>query len=123
MTTPTANVIANQPNCPLNGECYTQCLVYKVTSTTSTNSFVYYGTSKGEFKSRYNNHTKSSRHRECMNETELLKHVWNFKDHGLDNNLSWGIRKRPHHTNVAQNVASYVYPKKFPSFVVIQTLY
>ena len=94
MTTPTANVIANQPNCPLNGECYTQCLVYKVTSTTSTNSFVYYGTSKGEFKSRYNNHTKSSRHHECMNETELLKHVWNFKDHGLDNNLSWGICKK-----------------------------
>ena len=60
----------SKPKRPLNGECLTQCLVYKATSTTSTNSFVYYGTSEGEFKSRYNNHAKCFRHRECMNETE-----------------------------------------------------
>ena len=29
-----------------------------------------------------------------MNETELSKHVWNLKDHSLDNNLSWKIHKR-----------------------------
>ena len=112
----------SKPNCPLNGECLTQCLVYKATSTTSSNSFVYYGTSEGEFKSRYNNHTKSFRHRECMNETELSKHKENLKDHGLDNNLLWEIHN-PHHTNVAQNVAIYVCRKKFPSLVLIETLY
>ena len=63
------------PNCPLNGECRNQCLVYKATYTTSNNSFVYYGTSEGEFKSRYNNHTKSFRHSEYMNETKLSKRV------------------------------------------------
>ena len=47
-------------------------------------SFVYYGTSEGEFKSRYKNYTKSFRHRESMNETELSKHVWKLKDLGLD---------------------------------------
>ena len=26
--------------------------------------------------------------------TELSKHVWNLKDHGLDNNLSWEIHKK-----------------------------
>ena len=65
----------SKANCPLNGECLTQCLVYEATSTTFSNSFVYYGTFEGEFNSRYNNHTKSFRHRECMNETELSKHV------------------------------------------------
>ena len=84
----------SKPNCPLSGEYLTQCLVYKATSTTSSNSFAYYGTSEGEFKSRYNNHTKSFRHGECMNEVELSKHVWNLKDHGLDNNLSWEIHKK-----------------------------
>ena len=78
----------SKPNCPLNGECLTQCLVYKATSTISSNSFVYYGTSEGEFKSRSSNYTKSFRHRECMNETELSKHMWNLKNHGYDNNLS-----------------------------------
>ena len=95
MTTSIANVTADQnPNCPLNGEYLTQCLVYKATSTTSRNSFVYYGTSEREFKSRHNNHAKSFRHRECMNETELSKHVWNLKDHVLDNNLSWEINRK-----------------------------
>ena len=28
-----------------------------------------------------------------MDETELSKHVWNLKDHGLDNNLSWETYK------------------------------
>ena len=84
----------SKSNFPLNGDCRTQCLVYKATSTTSSNSFVYYGTSEVEFKSWYSNHTKSFRNRECMNETELSKHVWNLKDHGLDNNLSWEIHRK-----------------------------
>ena len=72
MTATTASVTADQNQTThLNGECLTQCLVYKATSTTSNNSFIYYRTSEGEFKTRYNNHTKSCRHRECMNETEL----------------------------------------------------
>ena len=95
MSTTTANVIAdNNQNFLLNGEWLIQCLVYKATSTTSNNSFVYYGTSVGEFKTRYNNHTKSFRHRECMKETELSKPVWKLKDHCLDNNLSSEIHKK-----------------------------
>ena len=68
----------SKSNCQLNDECLTQCLAYKLISTTFD---------EGEFKARYNNHTKLFIHRECMNETELSKHVWNLKDHGFDNNL------------------------------------
>ena len=93
MTTTTVNIIPNQ-NYPLNGESLTKFLLQKPTSTTSNNSFVYYGTSKGEFKTWYNKHTKSFRHRECMKETELSKHVWNVKDHGFNNNLYWEIHKK-----------------------------
>ena len=84
----------SKPNCPLNGECLTQCLAYKVTSRPSSNCFVYYGTSEREFKTQHRNHTKSFRNRECMNETELSKHVWNLKDHGFGNNLSCEIHKK-----------------------------
>ena len=79
---------------PMNGECLTQCLVYKATSTTSSNSIAYQGTSERRFKTWYNNHTKYFRHLQCMNETELSKHVWNLKDHGLDNNPLWEIHKK-----------------------------
>ena len=91
------NFICNcksKPNCILNDESLTQCLVYKPTPTTSNNSFVYHGTSDKEFKTQYNNHIKSFRHCECMNETELSQHVWKLKDNGLDNNLSWEIHKK-----------------------------
>ena len=40
----------SKPNCPLNEEYLTQCLVYKVTSATSNNGCVYNGTSEGDFK-------------------------------------------------------------------------
>ena len=33
------------------------------------------GTSEGELKTRYNNHTNSFRHSKCMNESELSEHV------------------------------------------------
>ena len=65
----------SKPNWPLNGYCLTHCLVYKPISTTSSNNFVYYRTSEGEFKSRYNSHTKSFRNCECINVPELSKHV------------------------------------------------
>ena len=35
----------SKPNFPWSGECLDQCLLYKATSTTSNNSFVYYGSS------------------------------------------------------------------------------
>ena len=63
----------SRSNCPLNGECLTQCQVYKATSATSNKSFVYYITSEGEFKTWYNSHTKSFRYHKCMNDTELPK--------------------------------------------------
>ena len=71
----------SKPNCPLNGECLTQCLVYKDTSATSNNSSIYFGISEGEFQTQHNNHRKSFRHRECMNKTELSKHVRNLKNY------------------------------------------
>ena len=84
----------SKPSSPLNVESLIQCLVYKATSAASNNSFIYYGTSQVEFKTRYNKYTKSFRHCECMNETVLSKHVWNLKDHGFDNNPTLEIHKK-----------------------------
>ena len=69
-------ICRSRKNCPINGECVIQCLVNKVTSKTSSISFVYYGTSEGEFKTRYSNLTKSFGHRDCMNDTTLSKLKW-----------------------------------------------
>ena len=60
-------------SCPLNGKCLDQCMVYKAEVSTNTTYKEYYGTSLGEFKSRYNNHTQSTRNISCINDTELSK--------------------------------------------------
>ena len=54
----------SKPSSPLNVECLTQCLVFKPSSTASSNSFVCYGNSEDEFETWYNNHIESLRHRE-----------------------------------------------------------
>ena len=47
-----------------------------------------------ELKTQYNNHAKSFRHCECMNETEFSKHARDLKYHDFDSNVSRIIHKK-----------------------------
>ena len=58
--------------CPLDGKCLTQNVVYQATVTTQTSSESYVGLATN-FKDRYRNHTASFRHESKRNETELSK--------------------------------------------------
>ena len=66
----------NKENCPLDGKCLQTCNVYKADVIISKDSHIYYGASDGEFKSRYNYHTSSFRHRHHEQDTELSKYIW-----------------------------------------------
>ena len=81
----------NKQTCPLNGECLTSCIVYKAEVKTTDNAHVYYGASEGEFKTRFNNHTKSFRLKKYANETELSKLVWKMKENGTDYTITWSV--------------------------------
>ena len=59
----------------MNGRSLEQYMVYKAEVTTNTTYKGYYGTSEGEFKSRYNNHMQSFRHISHINDTELSKYL------------------------------------------------
>jgi len=65
--------------CPLDGKCLTQNVVYQARVTTKTSSESYVGLATN-FKERYRNHTASFRHLSKRNETELTKHIWTLKD-------------------------------------------
>ena len=54
-------------------------MVYKSEVSTKTNYKEYYGASKWEFKSRYNNHTQSFRNITHINNTELSKYLLTLK--------------------------------------------
>ena len=79
-------------SCPLNSKCLHQCMVYKAEVSTNTTYKEYYRVSKGEFKSRYNNHTQSFRNISHINDTELSKYLWILKANGIDYHLKWCIK-------------------------------
>ena len=79
-------------SCPLNGECFHQCMVYKTEVSTNTTYKEYCGVSEGEFKSRCNNHTQSFRNISHINDTELSKYPWTLKANGTDYHLKWSIK-------------------------------
>ena len=84
----------SKPNCPMNGECLTKCIVYKASVKTSENTLVYYGASEGEFKTRFSNHKKSFNNSKYRNDTELSKLIWNLKEQSTPFEVSWEIESK-----------------------------
>ena len=46
---------AIEKHCPVDGNCLSECLIYKVFVSKTTNKY-YYGTCEHTLKERYNNH-------------------------------------------------------------------
>ena len=68
----------NKNNCPLDNKCLINRIVYKAEIETNNDidelsTKVYFGISKTEFKSRYNNH-------KCHSETGHTKMIPNFRN-------------------------------------------
>ena len=84
----------NQSECPLQNKCLEKALVYKASVKTGGQTYSYYGTSEGEFKTRHTNHTSSFRHESKKNSTELSKKIWEIKESGKEYSLTWEIAKK-----------------------------
>ena len=78
-------------NCPLRGNCLANDVIYQATVTSGENIVSYIGLASGEFKTRYNNHTKSIRHERYKKETELSKYIWGLKTRNDDYSIRWDI--------------------------------
>ena len=78
----------------MNGECLATTIIYKADIKYDNIVKTYYGQCEGEFKTRFNNHTKSFRHEKHRNDTELSKLVWKLKDENKDYSLNWSITAR-----------------------------
>ena len=50
-------------NCPFDGKCLHECIVYQANVITNNQCKEYFGTAEGEFKLRYNNHIISFRYK------------------------------------------------------------
>ena len=97
--------------CPLDGKCLTQNVVYQATVSTETSSESYVGVATN-FKERYRNHNVSFRHQNKRNETELSKHIWTLKDNDKPFTIKWRIIKqcRPY-SNVSNKCNLCIFEK------------
>ena len=64
-------------NCPLDGKCLHECIVYQTNTITNNECKEYFGTAEREFKLRYNNHNMLFKDKKSVNGTELSKYLWN----------------------------------------------
>ena len=81
----------NKQACPLDGKCRSESIIYKATVESGNTYKHYYGLAEGEFKYRYNNHTKSFKNAQYANETVLFTHIWNLKASEKPYVIKWSI--------------------------------
>ena len=120
--------------CPVNGHCQSQDIIYKCTVSTPVNpDKVYLGTTEGDFKKRYYNHTKSFRNKRYTSDTSLSKYIWQINGkHQEIPSLKWSIVRRvPAYSNITKKCllcllclnSLYISKGKLPGFLKISTKY
>ena len=71
--------------CPLNGQCLTNNVIYQAkVSTPSSEPKIYIGLAESEFKTSYNNHKLSFKNRKYASKTALSNYVWDLKQKQLN---------------------------------------
>ena len=85
--------------CPLDGNCLAENIVYKAAvSTRNEPTKYYYGMSEGDFKHRWSDHKTSFSSAKYRSKTELAQYVWSLKEkHKIplkEINIKWSIDRR-----------------------------
>ena len=83
-------------HCPLDNKCLTCKIVYSAEIITDNQqpSKFYLGVCKTNFKTRFNNHKKSFRHRQNKKDTALFKYIWELKTKHIEYQIRWPITQK-----------------------------
>ena len=82
-------------NCPADGVCMTEEVVYEATVTApGVEERRYFGSAATSLKLRVNNHKCDFRNRGRQHSTTLSTHVWSLKDQGLEPDVRYRIVAR-----------------------------
>ena len=77
------------------GECLVHNAIYKATVTAAGQANKeYIGMTEHAFKTRYNNHQQSFKHKKYSTATALSKYVWQLKESRADYSIKWSIIKQ-----------------------------
>ena len=81
-------------NCPMNGECMVQSVVYRATVRSQDTEKDYTGLTASTFKQRFNSHQHSMRHRKHRHSTALSNYVWSLKDQDIAFDIKWTVLRK-----------------------------
>jgi hypothetical protein len=84
-------------DCPLEGQCLTEGLVYQATVTASTTPphlETYTGLTGNTFKTRYSGHISSFKNNDKQTATTLSQHIWSLKKTNTPHTITWKTLER-----------------------------
>ena len=85
----------DKTNCPLDGQCRTQSVIYKCEVTAENlPKKVYIGLTEKEFKLRFNGHKQSFNNEKYKNSTTLSTYVWSLKANNILPSFKWSVVKK-----------------------------
>ena len=77
-------------DCPLKGQCLATNVVYQAKVTEpNKDPKVYIGMAEIQFKTRFNNHKLSFKHKKHANKTILSKHIWDLEENKREHKVEW----------------------------------
>ena len=81
--------------CPLNGNCLVENIVYKARVSSQLETKEYIGQTQNTFKERYGNLKNSFKKSYKRGSTKLAGYVWDLKDSGIiDPDIEWSILRK-----------------------------
>ena len=86
--------------CPVNGRCLMENVIYRVSVTTATKTNFYVGSTGLTFKNRYTKHKHSFRHEKYSNTTNLSQYIWKLKNNNVNFRVQWEILTRKKKNNL-----------------------
>ena len=93
---PGCNCQGGPGNCPVQGRCKTDCVVYRatVTETMSGKLETYTGVTGNTFKKRWYGHKSDMRNPANRQSSKLSDHIWNLKDENKTFEIDWRLIDR-----------------------------
>ena len=89
--------------CPMDGNCLMQSVVYKAEVTTEETEREYTGLTAMPFKQRYNNHQQSFKNEKYRHSTALSTYCWSLKESQKEYTIKWSVyRRATPYTNVTK---------------------
>ena len=85
----------NPENCPLNGNCLQEAVVYQADVTPETEEEQsYLGLTEPPFKGRWNDHCTSFRHQKYKSKSKLSSYIWKLQEKQENYQIKWSIIRK-----------------------------